>query len=74
MTISQALVLVLVIALWATGNSVNLANNTTLLIILLIALISLVFSTNQNRRRCQNNFQSTQTLNQSLLDFDNFFA
>ena len=41
MTVSQSLVLVLLIALWATGNDVNLATNTVILIILLIALVAL---------------------------------
>jgi len=70
MTISQSLVLVLIIALWATGNSVNLANNTTLLIILLIALISLVFST-KRINNCPNSQTMQNTLNN--LSLDNLF-
>ena len=70
MTISQSLVLVLIVALWATGNNINIVNNTTLLIILLIALISLSFSTNY--RRCQSNYQTT--LSNQNLDFFNLFS
>ncbi len=65
MTISSSVVLVLLIGLWATGNGVNLANNTSLLLILLIALLALTFST--NRRRCFNNYQ-TISQNNDILD------
>ena len=61
MTISQSLVLVFIIAIWSTGNGVNLANNTTLLIILLIALMSLVFST--RRTYCPNSQTMQNALN-----------
>lgn len=68
MTISQSLVLTLLIAMWSTGNGVNLANNTTLLLILLIALISLSLTTNSRYRRCQ-----TQLENANNGIFDNNF-
>ncbi len=64
MTVSSSVVLVLLIGLWATGNGVNLANNTSLLLVLLIALLALTFST--NRRRCFNNFQSSSQTNDFL--------
>lgn len=72
MTITQALVLVSVIALWSTGNGIDLSNNTTLLIILLIALIALSFATTY-RRNCLNNFQSTSTQNNNSI-LSNLFA
>lgn len=74
MTVSQSVVLVLIIALWSTGAGVDLVNNTTLLIILLVALIALSYATSNNRRGCCFNYQ---TANNSLFngfnDFNNFF-
>lgn len=51
MTVSQALVLSLLIALWASSSGVNLANNTVILITLLIALMAFAYATDD-----QNNF------------------
>ena len=59
MTITQSLILVLLIALWSTGNGVNLANNTTILITILIALIALSYSTTR-RGQCQNTLFNAQ--------------
>ena len=70
MTLSSSIVLVLLIGLYSTGNNINLANNTTYLLVLLIALIALSFST--NRRRCSNDFQ-TSSLN-SNFDVTNFLS
>lgn len=66
MTLSSSIVLVLLIGLYSTGNNINLANNTTYLLVLLIALISLSFST--NRRRCFNNFQTSELNNSSTFN------
>ncbi len=41
MTISQALVIVLLISIWAGSTNTDLATNSNILIILLIALIAL---------------------------------
>ena len=66
MTISASVILILLIGLYSTGNGINLANNTSILLVLLIALIALSFATT-SRRRCFNNFQ-TSSLNAN----DNF--
>ncbi len=70
MTLSSSIVLVLLIGLYSTGNNINLANNTSVLLTLLIALIALSFST--NKRRCMNNFQ-TSSLNNNfdIIDYLN---
>ena len=74
MTISQSVVLVLVIALWSTGAGIDLVNNTTLLIILLVALISLSYATNNNRHGCCYNYQTANNnLSSNLNDLSNFF-
>lgn len=62
MTVSQSLVLVLLISLWASSTGTDLASNSTILIILLIALIALSYATN-TRRNCFYNYQSLNTLN-----------
>ena len=68
MTISASVILVLLIGLYSTGNGINLANNTTYLLVLLIALIALSFATNSRRRWCFNNFQSSQINNDNFLN------
>lgn len=65
MTVTQSLVLVLIIALWATGNGINIATNTVILIILLIALIALA-RTSCNRSCCPNNFFNNTNLLNSI--------
>ncbi len=60
MTVTEALVLSLLIALWSAGTGVNLANNTVIIITLLIALVSLAFSTTRQNRGCQNAFLNAQ--------------
>ena len=77
MTISQALVIVLIIAVIVGATGTELANNTTLLIVLLIALIALagvtyLFDNQNNNRynRCRNRVISfnddTNTITQTL--------
>ncbi len=46
MTITQSLVLALLIALWTTNTGVDLASNIVILMILLIALVALSQSDN----------------------------
>lgn len=71
MTVTQALVLSLVIALWATGNGVSLANNTTIMIIMLIALIAISYSTTR-RTNCQSPWLNAQ--NGGLFNTNNLFT
>ncbi len=59
MTVTEAIVLTMLVALWSTGNGVNLANNTTFLIVMLIALVSLAYSTTR-RGYCQNQYLNSQ--------------
>ncbi|MBO5103066.1 MAG: hypothetical protein J6C13_03135 [Clostridia bacterium] len=70
MTISQALIIVLLISIWASTTNTDLATNSTILIILLIALIALagVTSINENNNRCccRNRIISTGTITQTL--------
>lgn len=56
MTISQALVIVLLISIWAGSTGTNLATNSNLLIILLIALIALAGVTTLTNNLTNNNF------------------
>ncbi len=58
MTISQALVIVLLISVFAGATNANLATNTNMLIILLIALISLagVTTINTNLNQLNRNY------------------
>jgi len=72
MTVSQALIIVLLISVFAGATNTNLATNTNILIILLIALIALagvttISNNQQNRNYCRNRVISpigtiTQTL------------
>lgn len=74
MTVSQALVIVLLISVWAGSTNTDLATNSNLLIILLIALIALAGVTtlndninNNNFYRCRNRIISdTGTITQTL--------
>ena len=69
MTISASVILILLIGLYSTGNGINLANNTSILLVLLIALIALSFDTT-SRRRCFNNFQTSSLNNDfNVIDF-----
>lgn len=74
MTVSQSLVLVLLISLWASSTGTDLASNSTILIILLIALIALSYVTNNNgnsRNGCYFNYQTP--LNTTSFDNLTFF-
>lgn len=62
MTVSQSLVLVLLISLWASSTGTDLASNSTILIILLIALIALSYATT-TRRGCCFNYQTLNNFN-----------
>lgn len=72
MTVSLALVIVLLISVFASATGTDLANNTTILIVLLIALIALAgvttLSNNQNNNRCccQNRLTSNFGIPQTL--------
>lgn len=73
MTISRALTIALIVAVFAGATNTNLANNTNLVIILLIALIALAgvttLSENQSPARtcCRNRIISTTgTVTQTL--------
>ena len=71
MTVSQALVIVLLISVWAGATNTDLATNSNILIILLIALIALAGVTtledNLNDRTCVNRIISTTgTVTQTL--------
>ncbi len=71
MTVSQALVIVLLISVWAGATNTDLATNSNILIILLIALIALAGVTtledNLNDRNCVNRIISTTgTVTQTL--------
>lgn len=55
MTISQALVIVLLISIWAGATGTDLATNSNILIILLIALIALAGVTSFNNNHCCRN-------------------
>lgn len=71
MTVSQALIIVLLISVWAGATGTDLATNSNILIILLIALIALAGVTtladNDFHHHCRNRIISevgtiTQTL------------
>ncbi len=72
MTVSQALVIVLLISVWAGATGTDLATNSNLLIILLIALIALAgvttLSNDNTSSRCANRILSsgTNTILQTL--------
>ena len=73
MTISQALIIVLLISIWAGSTGTDLATNSNLLIILLIALIALAGVTtltnnlNNNIGTCRNRIISANgTITQTL--------
>ncbi len=72
MTITQAVVITLLIAMWASGTGVELTNNTTLLIILLISLIALsgvstIISNNNSQGNCRNRLlNQSGTITQTL--------
>lgn len=71
MTVSQALVIVLLISVWAGTTGTDLATNSNILIILLIALIALAgvtaLSDNDSNRCCRNRIISdTGTITQTL--------
>ena len=74
MTVSQALVIVLLISIWAGSTNADLATNSNILIILLIALIALAGVTtindninNNNNYLCSNRIISgTGTITQTL--------
>ena len=74
MTVSQALVIVLLISIWAGSTNADLATNSNILIILLIALIALAGVTtindninNSNDYQCTNRIISgTGTITQTL--------
>ena len=74
MSISQALVIVLLISVWAGSTNTDLATNSNILIILLIALIALAEVTtlndninNNSTNVCRNRIISdTGTITQTL--------
>ena len=71
MTVSQALIIVLLISVWAGATGTDLATNSNILIILLIALIALAGVTtladNDFRNHCHNRIISeTGTITQTL--------
>ena len=74
MTISQALVIVLLISVWAGSTNTDLATNSNILIILLIALVALAGVTtlndninNNSNWWCRNRIISdTGTITQTL--------
>ncbi len=63
MTVSQALVIVLLISVWAGATGADLATNSNILIILLIALIALAgvttLSNDSTSSRCANRVLSS---------------
>ena len=63
MTVSQALVIVLLISVWAGATGADLATNSNILIILLIALIALAgvttLSNDSTSSRCANRILSS---------------
>jgi len=66
MTISQAIVIALAVAIFAGATNTELANNTNIVLILLIALIALAGVTN-NSYYCRNRIISTDnTITQTL--------
>ncbi len=69
MTVSESLVLVLLIALWSTGNGVDLSSNTVILITLLIALIALSKSTSYRCCSGNNSLFTTTNTNGSITTF-----
>ena len=54
MTVNQALVLTLVIAIIVSITGADIVNNTTFLILLLIALVALARSSNHHNNCCRN--------------------
>ncbi len=67
MTVSQALVLGLLIALWASGSGVDLANNTVILITLLIALLAFAYATNDENDFANRCYRCPGFANNSLI-------
>ena len=65
MTISQAITIAIAVAVFAIATNTELANNTFIVLILLIALIALSGVTNTNNC-CRNRILSSDTITQTL--------
>lgn len=66
MTVSIALLTALAVSIFAGATNTNLATNSNIIIILLIALIALAGITSLNSYQCQNRIISNTGITQTL--------